>query len=67
MDKKNKSTNSKLDDLAGLKEILTLNGNMMEFLKTVIKQRNNENALKMLDIISEKPDVWHEYLAVRLS
>jgi hypothetical protein len=52
-----------VDDLA-LKNFLNLNGNLLEIMKTSIKQKNNDIVLKMMDTINDKPEVWFEYLSV---
>ena len=40
------------------------NGNLIEMIKPLIKQKSNESVLKMMDIIKDKPESWFEFLSV---
>ncbi len=40
------------------------NGNLIEMIKPLIKQKSNEGVMKMMDIIKEKPESWFEFLSV---
>jgi hypothetical protein len=42
-----------------------LNDSLLEATKSAIKSKNNDIALKMLDNLSERPELWHEYLSVK--
>ena len=42
------------------------NGNLIEMLKPLIKQKSNESVLKMMDIIKDKPESWFEFLSVSI-
>lgn len=57
-----KLKNKNLGDIAAMKNLF--NGNLMEIIKPMIKQKSNESVMKMMDIIKDKPDSWFEFLAV---
>lgn len=55
---------NKLDDLSSIKNLLSLNSSIIEASKTAIKAKNNEFAFKMIENLSEKPELWFEFLSV---
>lgn len=59
-----KLKNKNLGDIAAMKNLF--NGNLMEIIKPMIKQKSNESVMKMMDIIKDKPESWFEFLAVSI-
>jgi hypothetical protein len=45
---------------------MSLNESLMEATKGAIKAKNNEIALKMMENLGERPELWHEYLSVKI-
>ena len=63
-DKKSTKTN-KLEEISNLKSLMSLNDSLFEATRTAIKTKNNEIALKMIDNLSDRPDLWTEYVTVK--
>jgi hypothetical protein len=65
MQEKKSTKSNKLEDISNLKSLMSLNDSLFEATKTAIRTKNNEIALKMIDNLSERPDLWKEYLSVK--
>ena len=65
MQEKKSTKPNKLEDISNLKSLMSLNDSLFEATKTAIRTKNNEIALKMIDNLSERPDLWKEYLSVK--
>ena len=65
MQEKKSTKANKLEDFTNLKSLMSLNESLFEATRTAIRTKNNEIALKMIENISDRPDLWVEYLSVR--
>jgi hypothetical protein len=65
MQEKKSTKPNKLEDITNLKSLMSLNDSLFEATKTAIRTKNNEIALKMIENLSDRPDLWMEYLSVR--
>ena len=61
MSSKNKPN---LEQINNLKNMVS--GNLLEFIKPQIKNHQNENVLKIMDMIHEHPDIWLEFLSLSI-
>jgi hypothetical protein len=65
MQEKKSTKPNKLEDISNLKNLMSLNDSLFEATKTAIRTKNNEIALKMIENLSDRPDLWIEYLSVK--
>jgi hypothetical protein len=65
MQEKKSTKPNKLEDFTNLKSLMSLNESLFEATKTAIRTKNHEIALKMIENLSDRPDLWVEYLSVR--
>jgi len=65
MQEKKSTKPNKLEDFTNLKSLMSLNESLFEATRTAIRTKNNEIALKMIENLSDRPDLWVEYLSVR--
>lgn len=61
--KKNILKNTKFGDF-DLKNLMNLNGSLLEATKAAIKTKSNDIVLKMMENLTDRPDLWTEFLAV---
>jgi hypothetical protein len=61
MSSKNKPN---IDQINNLKNMVS--GNLLEFIKPQIKNHQNENVLKIMDMIHDHPDIWLEFLSLSI-
>lgn len=64
MQEKKSINPNKLEDISNLKSLMSLNDSLFEATKTAIRTKNNEIAFKMIDNLTDRPDLWVEYLLV---
>jgi hypothetical protein len=58
---KNKSTEEK----SNFRSMISLNESLFEAIKVSIKTKNNDVSLKMIDNLTERPEIWVEFLSVK--
>merc|ERR1712096_216680 len=63
-DKKKKGTN--MDNIANLKNLMSLNDSILEVAKGAIKNKNNDIVFKMMDTLGERPELWFSYLSIAI-
>ena len=62
MSSKNQKPN--IEQINNLKNMVS--GNLLEFIKPQIKNHQNENVLKIMDMIHDHPDLWLEFLSLSI-
>ena len=53
-----------VEELQNLKNLV--NNNVIEIIKPSIKQKSNENVLKFIDVIKERPESWFEFISIAI-
>jgi ankyrin repeat protein len=53
-----------VEELQNLKNMV--NNNVIEMIKPSIKQKSNENVLKFMDVIKERPESWFEFISIAI-
>ena len=53
-----------MEEFHNLKNIV--NNNVLEIIKPSIKQKSNENVLKFIDVIKDRPENWFEFISISI-
>ena len=53
-----------VEELQNLKNLV--NNNLIEIINPSIKQKSNENVLKFMDVIKERPESWFEFISIAI-
>ena len=53
-----------MEELHNLKNLV--NNNVLEMIKPSIKQKSNENVLKFIDVIKDRPENWFEFISISI-
>ena len=53
-----------IEDLQNLKNMF--DNNVIELIKPSIKEKSNENVLKFIEVIKERPENWFEFTSISI-